>query len=174
MKYNVKNAVSGIQGELDKVSRNKMLGQALGGLASGFGGAAKLEQGRKQEAALEAGLLGEQSMYDDMLKDPNASKLEKSLARMGKQRLGFLRAGLNPLNANEFMGSYKNVMGSGSLFDTLAGIERSKIMANRPLAPLFGYLPAGSSGSIYGNNNSGGDALDGYNMEQIKQYMDED
>jgi hypothetical protein len=39
MKYNVKQAVSGIQGEMDKASKNQVFNRALGGLASGIEGA---------------------------------------------------------------------------------------------------------------------------------------
>lgn len=131
MKYNVKQAVSGIQGEMDKAASNQVLGKALSGLASGVGGAIQSKQNRQQYDRLmgEKGPVAAQRNYFKQLAE-TGDKDEKLFANDALLKLGVWEAGLTPANIGGANKSYKDVVTGGSLFDPLYGIRRAQIQAD--------------------------------------------
>jgi hypothetical protein len=131
MKYNVKQAVSGIQGEMDKASKNQVFNRALGGLASGIEGAATQDynQDRYNTLAGPGGPLAQQkSLFEDMAKSDD--KNERLLGKENLARLSIFQAGLTPANMGTFGKDYADQMGSKSMFEPLFELERAQTMAN--------------------------------------------
>lgn len=127
MKYNVKQAVSGIQDKMDQGAKNKVLAQALGGLASGIGAGVQMDINRNQVANIDKTLSGQMGYFEDLAK--SGDKFEKLIANENLLKLGMLKANLNPSNIGSFGQTYKDLFTGGSLFEPLAGIERAKLIA---------------------------------------------
>lgn len=131
MKYNVKQAVSGIQGEMDKASSNQMLSRALGGLAGGIEGVAtrKYNQDRYSDLMGPQGPLAQQkSLFEDMAKSDD--KFERLLGKENLAKLSVFQAGLSPSNMDTFGKDYADQMGSKSMFSPLIELKKSQMMAD--------------------------------------------
>ena len=127
MKYNVKQAVSGIQGQMDKAAQNRALAQVLGGLAGGVNAGIQTDINRQQVGNINQTLSGQMGFFQDLAK--SGDKFEKLIANENLLKLGMLKANLNPSNVSSFGQTYKDLFTGGSLFEPLASIERAKIMA---------------------------------------------
>lgn len=126
MKYNVKQAVSGIQDQMDQGAKNKVLAQALGGLAGGFKIGADINQANKQFAKTSEALAGQEEYFKGLTNDPD--KFTKMMANENLLKIRMLQLGLTPGTVGNVGQNYKDIF-SGSLFEPLASIERAKIMA---------------------------------------------
>jgi hypothetical protein len=136
MKYNVKQAVSGIQGEMDKASKNQVFSRALGGLASGIEGVAtqKYNQDRYNTLTKPAGpngpggpLAQQKSLFEDMAKSDD--KFERLLGKENLAKLSVFQAGLTPANMGTFGKDYADQMGGKSMFEPLFELERANRIA---------------------------------------------
>lgn len=119
MKYNVKQAVSGIQGNLDQANQNALVNRGLGNLFKGI--AAKTDVGIKQgqTAQVQAALANQQSYYDKMLNDPKVDPLKRQMADDKIQQLKLLAGITNVGNIGEFPSLYSSFMGK----DTASGMD---------------------------------------------------
>lgn len=162
MKYNVKQAVSGIQNELDQANTSRALGLGLQGLM----GMMQAKQSQNQLDSVLAGLVEQRKDFQKIMEDPASSKIEKTLAKGNLLKLDFFKSGLNINNVSNYTQGYKDIMGNKNLFSDLAGIEKAKIYANRPLPPVFTY-----PGASYGSGNNIGLPLD--NEEIIKLVIED-
>ena len=128
MKFSTKNAVSGIQGQMNDNVRNRTMESVIKGLATGGYGVAKQNQAQSQVEKLQKALMGQDSLYDEMANDPSSSKAEKLFANMKKQQLGLMASGLTPNNVNDI---YTQLMKPDmSLFNYQAGIDKANIQAS--------------------------------------------
>lgn len=130
MKYNVKDAVSGIQGQMDSRARNQMLGTALKGLGGGIESARAMGFAKDQTTALNSALGQQSSFYDELINDPKASRIEKLMARESKLKLGLLRSGLNINTVGGFGKNYKDMFSGGSMFDPMIDLQKAGIIAS--------------------------------------------
>lgn len=128
MKFNTKNAVSGIQGQMNDNVNNRTIESVLKGIATGG-----VQMGQMKVAQNQVGnvnkYLGEQlGSFDTVLNDPGASKTEKLFANMKKQQLGLMKAGLTLGNVNDVYTQL--IKPDMSMFNYQAGIDKANIMAS--------------------------------------------
>jgi hypothetical protein len=142
MKYNVKQAVSGIQGNLDQANQNALVNRGLGNLFKGI--AARTDVGIKQDqtAQIQQALANQQSYYDKMLNDPKADPLKRQMADDKIQQLKFLAGITNVGNVGEFPSLYSSFIGK----DTLSGTD----LDLRKLENALQIANIGADARIYG------------------------
>ena len=119
MKYNVKQAVSGIQGNLDQANQNALVNSGLGNLFKGI--AARTDVGIKQgqTAQVQAALKNYNNYFNDVLSDPKIDPLKKQMAQDKKAQLELLSSITNVGNIGEFPSLYSSFIGK----DTLSGTD---------------------------------------------------
>lgn len=119
MKYNVKQAVSGLQGNLDQANQNALVNRGLGNLFKGI--AARTDVGIKQgqTAQVQAALQNYNNYFDTMLNDPKIDPLKKQIAEEKKAQLALLSGTVNVGNIGEFPSLYSSFMGK----DTVSGMD---------------------------------------------------
>tara|TARA_R110000822_G_scaffold75493_8_gene181626 strand:+ start:3280 stop:3864 length:585 start_codon:yes stop_codon:yes gene_type:complete len=128
MKYSTRDAVSGIQGQMNDNARNRVIESVLRGIAAGGAQAIKGGQDQKQLGQMQDYLGSQSSSYDSVINDSGSSKAEKLFANMKKNQLGFMKSGLNVSNMKDVYTQLMKV--DNTMFNYHAGIEKANIQAS--------------------------------------------
>lgn len=119
MKYNVKQAVSGLQGNLDQINQNALVNRGLGNLFKGIADRTNVGIKQGQTAQVQQALANYQTYYDAMLNDPKADPLKRQLAGDKIEQLRLLSGITNASNIDQFPSLYGSFMGK----DTVSGMD---------------------------------------------------
>lgn len=119
MKYNVKQAVSGLQGNLDQANQNALVNRGLGNLFKGIADRTNVGIKQGQTAQVQQALANYQTYYDAMLQDPKADPLKRQLTGDKLQQLKLLSGITNIGNVDQFPSLYSSFMGK----DTVSGMD---------------------------------------------------
>jgi hypothetical protein len=149
MKYNVKQAVSGLQGNLDQANQNALVNRGLGNLFKGIADRTNVGIKQGQTAQVQAALANYQTYYDAMLNDPKADPLKKQLAGDKLQQLKLLSGITNIGNIDQFPSLYSSFMGK----DTVSGMDLDlRKLENALKIANIGANSRVAAAGIYGDN----------------------
>ena len=115
MKYNVKQAVSGIQGNLDQANQNALVNRGLGNLFKGIASRADLKVKSGQLGSLGEGLTEQLKYFTSIASDPSADPLKVQMANDKIQQIKLLASTMNVNNVDKFPDLYKNIVGDDNL-----------------------------------------------------------
>jgi hypothetical protein len=111
MKYNVKQAVSGIQGNLDQANQNALVNRGLGNLFKGIAGRAETQIKQGEFNQLDKALQNQISHYEKMLSGPDADPAKKQMIEEKINQFKFLNQTLNMGNMDKFPDLYGTFIG---------------------------------------------------------------
>lgn len=166
MKYNVKQAVSGIQGNLDQANQNAIVNRGLGNLFKGIQSRADLKIKQGQTANVQQALMNQQAYYDLMLQDPKIDPLKKQLALDKKNQLALLGSTIDPTNVGQFPELYGKFVGN----DTASGTELDLLKLENALKVAnIGAKARVDAAGIYGTNAAQKNQLEEERINKLQQ-----